>query len=305
MKSADGTKKFFENAAIGTNPTMDEAVLNRLLVAHEETTNMKSAAVEPDIRKTIMKSPITKLAAVAAIIAVVVLGLFEFIGDGGTSGIAWAEVVKKVEASRGLIVRCTESFQSAPASLSFLNDPDYSIKYVCPTHSRTDSYKGGKIIHSYYTDYTNPETDTLTHVYHVHKRYMSRTFRKSEHEFLLEQHDDWMNPRYLVETILSCEHRKLGRKTIDGVPCEGIETTDPASMGPLPGPVDLLGVQLRLWVDVETEYPVLFESEINIEVEGEAMSSECAMDQFQWDVELDPGIFEPNIPPDHSDMRDL
>jgi hypothetical protein len=29
------------------------------------------------------------------------------------------------------------------------------------------------------------------------------------------------------------------------------------------------------------------------------------MDQFQWDVELDRGIFEPNIPPDYEDISSL
>ncbi|UCE47889.1 MAG: hypothetical protein JSW47_20110 [Phycisphaerales bacterium] len=252
-----------------------------------------------------MKTNIIRLAAAATVIAVVVLGLFEFIETDGGSGVVWAEVARKVQASRGLVVRCTESFPSIPESLSFLNDSDYAIKYVCPTHSRSDSYKGGKIIQSYYSDFSEPDTETLTHVYHKYKRYLSRTHDRSEHKFLLEQHDDWLNPRYLVQTILSCEHRQLGRKTIDGVLCEGIETTDPASMGPLPEPIDLLEVQLRLWVDAETQYPVRFDSKIRLELDGEVMASECVMDQFQWDVELDPSIFEPNIPPDYVSMKDL
>ena len=62
-------------------------------------------------------------------------------------------------------------------------------------------------------------------------------------------------------------------------------------------------MQLRLWVDAETDYPILFKSKIKISAEpdGEVMvmESEGVMDQFQWDVELDPGIFDPNIPPDY------
>jgi hypothetical protein len=285
---------------------MDERVLGDVLRALDESEE-PSAVMQPKIKRTIMKSPITKLAVAAAVIAVVALGLREFIGTASTSGVVWAEVARKVQASRGLIVRCTESFSAIPESLSFLNDSDYAIKYVCPTHSRTDEYVGDKIIESSYTDFTDADTDTITSVYHIHKRYMSRTFGKSEHKFLLEQHDDWMNPRYLVQTILSCEHRKLGRRTIDGILCEGIETTDPVSMGPLPEPIKLLEIQLRLWVDAETEYPVLFESKtkISAELNGEVMvmASEGVMDQFQWDVELDPSLFEPNIPPDYRDIR--
>ncbi len=297
MKSIEDVKRFFKNAAISTNPNMDETVLNKVLIAHEKTKNTKSAAIEPNIRRTIMKSPIIKLAAAAVIIALVVLGLFEFIDTENKSGVVWAEVARKVEASRGSVVRCTETILS--------NEGDYSIKYFSPTHSRTDSYKGGQVTHSYYTDLTDSDTVTLTGVYHKHKHYISHTYQKNKNEFFLEQHEDWMNPRYLVQKILSCEHRKLGQKTIEGVLCEGIETTDPAIFGPMPGPVDRLEVQFRLWVNLETQYPVLFEWKVNAEAEGQVIANESIMDQFQWDVELDPSFLEPNIPPDYVDMRTL
>ncbi|NIP23798.1 MAG: hypothetical protein GWN67_01235 [Phycisphaerae bacterium] len=241
-----------------------------------------------------MKSRITKLAAAAVIITIVILGLFEFIDTDKTSGVVWAEVVKKVETSRGLIVRCTGTSSFLP------NEEDYSIKYFSPTHSRTDHYKGGQITHSYYDDLN---TMTLTGVYHTHKHYLSTKF--STREGFLEQQENWMNPRYLIQTILSCEHRKLGQETIEGKLCEGIETTDTAVLGPLPEPVSRLDVQMRLWVDAESKYPILFESRITGEVDGKALTSEGVMDQFQWDKELDPNLFEPNIPPDYVSMRDL
>ena len=244
-----------------------------------------------------MKSPIIKLAAAAVIIALVVLGLFEFISTESTSGVAWAEVVRKVEASRGSVVRCrgTSSFQ--PSDIT-----NYSITYTSPRYSRKDFYEGGQITESYYEDF---DTNTMTYFNHIHKHYMSRTLNTSGYEFLLEKHEDWTNPRYLVQTILSCEHRTLGQKTIEGVLCEGLETTDPTSMGPTPEPVNRLEVEMRLWVNAETKYPVLFENKMSGEAEGKSMSSEWVMDQFQWDVELDPSFLKANIPPDYVDMRTL
>jgi len=208
--------------------------------------------------------------------------------------VVWAEVARKVEASQGSIVRCRESSPS--------NEGDYTLKYYSPTHSRTDHYKGGHITYSYYEDF---DTMTITSVFHIHKHYITDKLNNSGYEFFLEQHDDWINPRYLVQRILSGEHRELGQKTIEGVLCEGIETTDPAALGPLPGPVNRLEVEMRLWVDVETKYPVLFESKMSGEAEGKWMSSDGVMDQFQWDVELDPSFLKANIPPDYVDMRTL
>jgi len=179
------------------------------------------------------------------------------------------------------------------------------MKYYSPTHSRTDFYKEGQITHTYYDDLSNSDTVTFTGVYHKHKHYFSDTYQKSKNEFFLEQHDQWINPRYLVQRMLAGEHRMLGQKTIEGVLCEGIETTDPAALGPLPGPVTRLEVEMRLWVNVETQYPVMFEWKVDAEAEGQVIANESVMDQFQWDVELDPSFLKANIPPDYVDIRTL
>ena len=291
MRPADNINELIKKLKLKASAELDKRVHDDISAALAESDKTESAITQPKIRRTIMKSPIVKLAAAAVIIALVVLGLFEFIGTENTSGVVWAEVARKVEASRGLIVRCTDSIPS--------NEHDYSITYTSPRYCRKDFYKGGQITRTCYTDFTDSDTYTLIDVYHIHKFHLTTTYKKSEYQLFLEWHDDWTNPSFLVQKILSCEHSKLGQKTIEGVLCEGIETTDPASMGPTPEQIDLLDVLLRLWVNVETGYPVLFESKMSAEYDGEVGESECVMDQFQWDVELDPSIFEPNIPPDY------
>ncbi len=255
----------------------------------------KGASASPSplsIRKIIMKSPITKLAA-AAVIVVVVLGLFEFIGTGSTSGVVWAEVARKVEASQGLIYRIRGT---SSVSLEGEDGPDYSMHYLSTGQQRTDGYKNGHIIRSFYRDF---EARTGTAVFHTVKRFIREDLHDDQGS---QRQQDMMNPKHLVQTILSCEYRKLGQKTIEGVLCEGLETTDPAFLGPLREAFKRLEVQLRLWVNAETEYPVLCERKFSGEADGEVMSSEYVVDQFQWDVELDESIFEPNIPADYESM---
>jgi hypothetical protein len=298
MKSTEEIKKFFKNAAIGTNPKMDQTVLDKVLTAHETTANTKSAAIEPNTGRSIMKNPITKIAAAAVIIVLVVLGLFELNGTESTSGVVWADVVRKVEASQGSVVRCRETSSFQPS-----DETGYSIiTYTTPRYSRKDFYTAGQITHTHYSDFSDSETVTFTGVYHKHKHYIFGTYPNSKDEVFLEQHEDWLNPRYLVQRILSCKHRELEQKTIEGVLCEGLETTDPAVYGPLPGPVSRLDVQMQLWVNVETQYPVMFEWKVKAEAEGEVVESEGVMNQFQWDVELDESMFEPNIPADYIDI---
>jgi len=233
-----------------------------------------------------MKSPITKLAVAAAVITVVALGLFEFIGTGSTSGVVWAEVAQKVQASRGVIFR---SKDVAPDSRD--GGTDHKMNYLSSTQSRYDSHKGDQITKTIYNDYN---TKTVILIDHGHKSYIKRTVER------MEQNDLWRDPKSLVQRFLSHEHRELGRKTVEGVLCEGIETTDPAFAG-ADFPVDSLMAQV--WVNVDTAYPVLLEFEITGTVgDNEKVHIKAVMDKFQWDAKLDESIFEPNIPADYIDI---
>jgi hypothetical protein len=290
MTPTDNINEMIKRLKMKASTDLDKRVHGDISKALAESDKIKSAVMQPNTGRTIMKGRIVKLSAAAAI-AVVVLGLFKFFGTDAGSGVVWADVVRKVGASRGLIFRCTDSAAS--------NGDDYSITYTTPTHCRKDFYKDGQIIRTGYVDFTGSDTYTLIDVFHTYKLCMTTTYKKSEYQFFLEWRDDWTNPGFLVQMILSGEHRKLGRKTIEGVLCEGIETTDPTCLGPLPGQVSNLQVEFRLWVSTETGYPVLYESKMSCEYKGQRDELGCVMDQFQWDVELDPSIFEPNIPPDY------
>ncbi len=232
-----------------------------------------------------MKSSITKLAAAAVIIALVVLGLFEFIGTGSSSGVVWAEVAQKVQASRSVIFRSRDGGLGSQDS-----GTDYIMNYLYSTQSRLDFYKGDQIIKTIYDDFN---TKSVILVDHGHKSYVKMIFEKMEQNHLLS------DPKSLVQRFLSHEHRELGPKTVKGVLCEGIETTDPAfdETGP-DYPTDSLMAQV--WVSVETGYPVQIEIEI-VRNNGQIRLADV-VDQFQWDVELDESMFEPNIPADYIDI---
>jgi hypothetical protein len=102
------------------------------------------------------------------------------------------------------------------------------------------------------------------------------------------------------QTLKKCtayKYKKLGRDTMDGKDVEGIEVYDP-NLCTASFTVDSLVAQL--WVDVETSLPVLLKAEIR-GVKGEKAILKA--EQFQWNVELDPSIFEPNIPDDFTALE--
>ncbi len=227
-----------------------------------------------------MKSPITKLAATAVIIIAVLVGITQF--GGSATSVAWGEVIGKLEASRGVIYRHTMTRSNRPG------EDSYRMIYSCPTHSRTDHHKAGQIIDSLYCDYS---AKTLVSIQHERKSYFDHQLG----EQAVREHQTQVAPKAWLQKFLSCEYRKLGQKMIDGVLCEGVETTDPA-LDESGSPVE--SVLAQLWVCVETGYPVRCEG--NVVFEGDnGVLIEAVLDKFQWDVELDPSEFEPKIPPDY------
>jgi hypothetical protein len=232
-------------------------------------------------RRIIMKSPITKLAAAAVIVALVLIGVSQF--GGSATSVAWGEVIGRLEASRGLICRRIMILSNRPG------EEDYRMIYSCPTHTRTDQYEANQIIWSRYCDY---DARTMVRIEYDNKRYFRHTMSEQE----AQEHRDEISPTVWAQKFRSGDCRELGRKMIDGILCEGLETTDQAVVGESDPPV--VSPVLQLWVSVKTGYPVLLEGNAVREADND-VRIEVVLDQFQWDVELDPSEFEPKIPPDY------
>ncbi len=75
MKSAENIENLIKNLDlhIDTNAKTDQRILKELIETHEKSQKMKSASIESNTRRIIMKSPVIKLTAAAVIIVGVVL----------------------------------------------------------------------------------------------------------------------------------------------------------------------------------------------------------------------------------------
>ncbi len=104
-----------------------------------------------------------------------------------------------------------------------------------------------------------------------------------------------MDAREWIKQALSLDYKELGRDNIDGIEVEGVEIRG-RNLGipPLPRRNDEMVV--RFWVDIETDLPVRYEAVVFSEPLGDWA---IVADQFQWHEEVDPSIFEPNLPGDY------
>ncbi|MHC4435711.1 MAG: LamG domain-containing protein, partial [Planctomycetota bacterium] len=129
------------------------------------------------------------------------------------------------------------------------------------------------------------------------KKYIEMTLTDELMEEMDSKNGD---PVTLLKAMADCEHVDLGYDTINGIEVWGIEATDPV-LGTKLGSALSSGmfdsVVVRLWVDVETKLPV------RLTAQGSSQNGETAMDlvidDFQWDVEMDPTEFVPTIPDDY------
>jgi len=91
MSSAEKIKRLFAKSDITVNSKVDDRIINDALTAFDKSEKTQSVSPEQNIWRLIMKNPITKLAAAAAITIAIILGIKGF---NGTT--AWAEVIKAI-----------------------------------------------------------------------------------------------------------------------------------------------------------------------------------------------------------------
>jgi hypothetical protein len=236
---------------------------------------------EQKIWRIIMKSKITKIAAAAVIIVAVILGL-TIPGGPEIASVSWAEVIEKVEQIPALSFDMT-------AEITYTENEKLTI----PSENYVAGDYGSKSIL-----YMNGEVFVVK--YRLHKKKVAYQIRPKDKTYFrfdlsdeqVAKGQDTDDPRTWLKMILSGDYTNLGHTKINDIDVEGIECSDPEIMGS--------GERImRLWVDVETNLPVRIEVEAEQMEGGQKRPHKFVMENFQWDVELDESVFEPNIPPDY------
>jgi outer membrane lipoprotein-sorting protein len=245
-------------------------------------------AERPGIWRIIMKTKIAKLATAAVIITAVLIGINSFFGTG--TSVAWGALVEKIESIENVVFHLTANvkMQGMPQEQT---PKTTTIAYYSSEHgSRVENYINNKLG---FTMYLNPKENIFVSVMPDQKKFMKVTDKSPDELKQISEKDD---PRVMVRQMMSTEYEQLGRDTINGIDVEGIECTGPRVMGGM-----FEEATARLWVEIGTDFPV------RIEIEGIAaggqMEMTMVMDDFQWNVELDPALFVPDIPSDYTSME--
>jgi hypothetical protein len=266
--------------------------------ASRDFSRMLKASRQPHqhfVLELIMKSQITKLAAAAVIVIAVLIGL-NIIGNG-KHGVAWAELVEHVEKIKTVMYRMTATMKGLPGLPEAQSiDIEMTAKMAYDVGFRIDSrtYVENKEVkaNSYVLFGEGPDQGTIITVIPQEKKYIRM---KLTGELLAKMEKENGDPRTMLKEMMKYKYTPLGRDTINGIKVEGIEVTDPNMSMQGGGMFDEFTAQL--WCNVQTDLPV------RMTIKGSAKNGEIVMDMvmdnFEWDVPIDPAELQPNIPDDY------
>jgi len=234
----------------------------------------------------IMKSRFTKLAAAAAVIIIAALIInFQF----STSGVAWGALVEKIESVESVVYRLTTNVKMQGMPQGQTPKTKAIAYYSSEYGTRVENYINDQLS---FIMYLNPKENIYVSVMPEQRKFMRFTKSPDELKQIAEKDD----PRVMVRHMMSTEYKQLGRDNINGIDVEGIECTGPGVMGGM-----FEDATARLWVEIGTDFPVRIE--IEGIVSGGQMEMSMVMDDFQWNVELDPALFVPDIPSDYTSQE--
>ncbi len=297
MKSAEDIRQCFRKSTLSTNRDRHEAIFAEILRAQEQSGKTTPVSYRPVNWSNIMKNPLARLSAAAAVIVACLIGLS--LWRGTESGIALAEVLARMEKVKAVRYRWI-------VKITF-EDPNNPFNYEGGATELVSQEYGSKSSNSYEkvdpnvrestsVEYFLPQKKTRIYISHEEKKYTRTELDDAQVEQIQKRENYRIDPVRYVKEILKYKYESLGRSTIDGIEVEGFRTTDPnyVSRGKQKEPSQ---VDVKIWVDVKTQLPVRYEYEHFMQMgDNKKDHTRIVYYDFQWDVPVDAAEFEPPIP---------
>ena len=286
MKMAWVEKLLIRKFRFKAGVELDSRVHGDIANALDKSEEQRLTTVQPNVWRTILKSRIARLAAAAVIVIAVLAGVYQI----GGPDVALADVLERVEQVHAFMYRIKmtvtgrtmwdTSARDAEQQGTNIVSTDYGMKMEM---TMTDPNSGEQTTQQIYV---LPEEKAMFMIMLDQERYARMEFDDNLLARMKQQSND---PREMIKQILNCRYTKLGPSVIDGVKVEGFQTTDPAFYGGAMGE----SVKVSLWVDVETQLPVLAQMDLKMD---EHTQVKGVVYDYQWDIPVDEAEFEPVIP---------
>ena len=275
-------KRQLEEATIQTHPQVNQAVMDELLGEFEQVKPLSSRSSRANDRRRIMLNVLVKPAVAAVVMVSVWLGLSMM----GSQGVVWGQVVAQVEQAQACCFGLTTLVagpdetgieQAGQVQWMVYLSEQYGFRMDLVAEDSQD----GTAMVSWYVPVTQ---DRLTMVMPNDRQWIELPYSPQQAQQERLQHPQ-RDPAETIRHFLASDYTELGQQRLNGVLVEGIEVLDPPTEGEA-----LENSVGRLWVDVDTQLPVL------IEIEGQARDHQVQWRlDFQWNEAIDPAVFSPDL----------
>ena len=224
----------------------------------------------------------TKISIPATIVVVIMVGLLavNLFTKVSTTSVAWGSLVERIERidfykyQRRTIIKTAVHGELVIEQADVYRSSNYGI--------RKDQYfpmMDLKLI-----EYVFLSNNTTLGILQKIGRYTRSFITKEQAERMKELNEIGT----YIKMLISSDYTKLGNKVLDGKKVEGIEVINPKRMKEW-----FESCVVRIWVDVETNLPIVHECEALIN-DGET-ELKIIFDNFAWNEEDGASMFEPNL----------
>ncbi len=266
FKDESEFKKIIARLNIDTepNPAHREKLRRRMLSVFNEIAQQSQKQTTPlgVLRRTIMKSPITKLAAAAVIIIAILIGIHQF----GASTPVFADIVRPLLNARTATYKMTVNMKDVPAQ---------TIEGMFMEPSRMRQVMPGGVIQIF----GMPQGQMIT-LMPAEKKAMIIEMENIPENQGQNQVNMFHAIRKIIQDAQENENESvefIGEQKIDGVNAIGYRVKD------------LGGMDMTVWADAKTLMPIRIEYSMGGMM---GMDGTVIMSDFIFDVELDESLFE-------------
>lgn len=251
MKPAEKIERLIKKSRYKANPEVYDRALDSFLQAVDDYERQKSALTEPNIWRTIMKSPITKLAAAAVIVVAVLAGVYQFGDRINMESTAFANVVRPLLAVEGGSFKMT--IDVTDADLDWINYGDEPVQtigvvFAGPGRTRWDTPTGETLI-------VNMQEGKLMILIHAKKQAAVMQLGPPGMIPAHNRFNKLLELKPLIQHALQTEDdfvEFLGERQIEDVTAIGYCMTSPKHHG-----------SITVWADVETKLPFRIEQSMD------------------------------------------
>jgi hypothetical protein len=242
--------------------------------------------------RKIMENRIAKFAAAAVVLITIGVFVYWHSEKVGLTSVAWAQVAEKIQQIPSVVYKMKTEMTGLPNRPK--NSPLISNAIIYSSMefgTRMDNSVDGN---SMSQTFVNPAKRLWLTVMPATKKYIKLTYTDEAVAKMGKSSD----PRQMVNAFTKFGYKDIGYSTINGLLVAGIEVNDVRIFG---GMLDK-GIG-HLWIDTKTQLPVLMEFEGT--AANDSVTSKMTMYDFEWNIDLDANVFEPNIGSDYSVLADM